>query len=200
MVGGRASPAWAGRDVDGLVVGPWPGLMWLESWWLSSVVQFCHHKAPEEQGQDKFDPFASNFLVKGWSSLCSRRKKKILSSGCARAGSIKDASTAVTIIVHFWFSSLCFLPLAVLTAVERQGGNSLSQQLCLHNPMDGAGQRSQGTVQPATPVTWERPRFPGHSTACHFSDTGQAGMWSTRTEGQAEQNQVVPQLLPWEGW
>lgn len=127
--------------------------MWLESRWPSSVAQFCHHKAPEEQGQDKFDPFASNFLVKGWSSLCSRRKKKILSSGCARAGSIKDASTAVTIIVHFWFSSLCFLPLAVLSAVERQGGNSLSQQLCLHNPMDGAGQGSQGTAQPATPVT-----------------------------------------------
>lgn len=35
---------------------------------------------------------------------------------------------------------------------------------------------------------------PGHRTGWHSSDRGQAGMWSTRTEGQAEQNKVVPLL------
>lgn len=90
-------------------------------------------------------PLCSNFLVKGWSSLCSRKENKMLSSGCARPGSIRDASIAMTRIVHYWFSAFCVLPLTVLTAVGRGEGTSLSQQLCLHrqSPMGGAGQGSQ---------------------------------------------------------
>lgn len=106
-------------------------------------------------------------------------------------------STAMTKIVHFWFSALCLVPLDVLTAGDRGGGNRLSQELCLHragpSPTDGLAS-VPWTGQAGTSVTWERPRYPGHRTGWHSSDTGQAGMWSTRTEGQAEQNKVLALL------
>lgn len=42
--------------------------------------------------------------------------------------------------------------------------------------------------QTGTPVPWGRGGFPGHRPGWHSSDIGQAGTWSTRREGQAEQN------------
>lgn len=108
--------------------------MWLEGWWPSSVTT-------KSQTGPAVDPFASNFLVKGWSRLCSRREKKMLSSGCARI--CQGYQHCQDKNCDFWFSALCFLPLTVLTAVERGDGTSLSQQLCLHRagqgPMDGTG-------------------------------------------------------------
>lgn len=64
--------------------------------------------------------FPSGFPAKGWSNLGSRGRRWMLSSASAGLDSIRDAGTMVT-VVHFWFSMLHSLPLAVLHAVETEG-------------------------------------------------------------------------------
>lgn len=129
-------------------------------------------------------PFPSGFPGKGWSNLGSGGRKRMLSSDCARLGSVRDAGTVMT-VAHFWFSTFYALLLAVLPAVEKGGGgNSLPHHPFPHR----AGQGTHSTGQADTPVTWGRPGPPR---------TGQAGMRSTRREGQAEQNRVVPLCRRW---
>lgn len=129
-------------------------------------------------------PFPSGFPGKGWSNLGSGGRKRMLSSDCARLGSVRDAGTVMT-VAHFWFSTFYALLLAVLPAVEKGGGgNSLPHHPFPHR----AGQGTHSTGQADTPVTWGRPGP---------LRTGQAGMRSTRREGQAEQNRAVPLCRRW---
>lgn len=155
------------------------------------VAQSCHPPhGPRGAGLGSAAaPFPFSFPVEGWSNLGCREREWMLSSACARPGSIRDADTVMT-VVHFWFSTLYSLLLIVLPAVEREGGrNSLPHHPFLYwaawgrlaLQWHGAGQGSQGMGQAGILVTWGRLGPPW---------TGQAESWSTRREGQAEQNTV----------
>lgn len=96
----------------------------------------------------------------------------MLSSGCARPGSIRDASTAMKKIVHFWFSAWCFLPLAMLTA-----GRGKVETAC----------PSSSACTGLARVQWMgQARVPRHGTGCHSSDIG-------KTKVPRAQDRLAPQ-------
>lgn len=101
-------------------------------------------------------PLCSNFLVKGWSSLCSRKENKMLSSGCARPGSIRDASIAMTRIVHYCSQHFVFYPSLCSLLWEGEKGPACPSSSACTGRVPWVGQA----------------RVPRHGTGCHSSDMG----------------------------
>lgn len=110
------------------------------------VAQFCHHKVPEEHGQDlqwtplppiPYEGLEQALLTEGGKNAFLRLCKARLYQGHQHCHD-KNCDFLVLSIV---FST---------PAVEGGGGTSLSQQLCLHRAV------------------------PRHGTGCHGSDMGKS--------------------------
>lgn len=151
--------------MDGLVVGPQPGLMCLEGWWPSSVT------TRPQKSRDRIcsRPLCLQLPCEGLEQpLLQERKDAFLRLCQARV--YQGCQHCHEKNCTFLVLSMVFSTPGYAHCWEREGGNSLSQQLCLHgagqSPVDGAGQGSQA---------WDRLPLQRHRKDQGSQGTGQAG-------------------------